>query len=83
MEGLICFFMFLRWGGTLLPRNAKLHQDFLESFFSGTMASLIRPKKYEVKWHNFVAKSGFIAESSSLQRQIFCRRKSFVSNSDR
>jgi len=32
---------------------------------------------------HFVAKiSGFIAETSSLRCQIFCRRKSFFSNSD-
>ena len=35
----------------LLPRNVKLHQDFLENFSRGTMASLIPPEKSEVKWH--------------------------------
>jgi hypothetical protein len=45
---------------------------------------MIRPEKTEVKWHNFAVEIfGFIAESSSLQRQIFCRRKSFFSNSER
>jgi hypothetical protein len=54
MEGLICFFMSRARGthhleNTLLPRNAKLHQDFLENFFREAMASLICSDKTEAK----------------------------------
>jgi hypothetical protein len=45
---------------TLLPRNAKLRQEFFEEswkFLSWAMASLVRPDKTEVRWHSFAAKS--------------------------
>jgi len=56
----------------LLPRNAKLHQDFLENFFWEAMASLICPDKTEAKWHNYGASRSSRPEAFSCMQH---RRK--------
>jgi len=40
----------------------------LEIFLGGAMASLIRPEKSEVKWHNFAAKSLVLSAKQRITR---------------
>jgi hypothetical protein len=58
---------------TLLPRNAKLRQEFFEKswkFLSGTMASLVRSDKAEVRWHSFAAKSQVLCRKLKTARSV-------------
>jgi hypothetical protein len=77
MEGLICFFMFLRWMGAHTPwgrnpfyretrKRIKLFFGKSWKFFSGVMASLIAPEKSEVKWYNFAAKSLLLSPKAQV-----------------